>query len=214
MRTPNKPGIFKISDTAFIGFILLSLTLTIYIFLAGDALTAGDGSPLPTGVFGVHGLMVTLTLATVVVYAGLLWSRHRFLSKFEFYQGPGFALMVHPGDYETALNGNEVIRLAQTAFQEWGTVLGEEAVNRFTNGSLFWVWFLPWPIEQVRGTDLKVAGRTIVGSKMMQVSYRTPTVALDTTAFRHEIGHVVQGFVTGSWDESEHHERARQHNLR
>jgi len=215
MAAPTKPRWLRLDDFLLPGSLpLISLALTIWLFNADD-LTTSDGSPLPMGVFGFHGLMVTLTLVFLGIYLRLVWNRYKALKPFRYVKGNNCAFMVHPGEYKGSFE-TEILRLANLTFDGWSRVFGEVKIKDFKDDALFWVWFEPHPIEnvQVRGQTIKAAGVTIGGSRKMRVAYKDPFQELDQTALRHEIGHVIQGHITGSWDNDEHHERSNKHNLR
>lgn len=211
MAAPKKPHWFRLDDLLMPGSIpIIMLIATICIFAAGDNIqSATEGMELPTGVFGVHGLMVVVTLVSLGIYLRVLFARKSGLAEFKYVKGPNFAFMVHPGDYKSALDEQEVIRLAEQAFQDWSKLFSSKEIENFVDDALFWVWFKPHPLKQVRGQPVKAAGATIPGTRKMVVSFKDPNQELDATSFRHELGHVIQGGLTGSWNEAEHHSRSK-----
>lgn len=213
MTAPKKPSWFRVKDLlTMILPIILSVIGTIVIFSAGT-LESVDGSPISTG--EVRALMVVVTVAFIGIYAALLFLRWKALQPFTYYSGENYAFMVDKGKYTSAdLTKDELFRLTDLALDEWGAVFTRSKTLKVADGALFWVWFEPYPITQVRGSDKKVAGYTILGTRKMHVAYRTKDAPLDSTAYRHEVGHVIQGFVTGSWSEKEHHERSAKYGIR
>lgn len=191
--------------------IILSLIGTIVIFSAGT-LESVSGAPISTT--EVRVLMVVVTTAFIGIYAALLYLRWKALKPFIYYTASNYAFMIDPGKYKGAVSTNELIRLTDLALDKWGAVFDRGKVLDAANGALFWIWFEPHPITQFRGSKKKYAGYTINGTRKMHVAYRTVDAPLDSTAYRHELGHVIQGFVTGSWSEKEHHERAAKYGLR
>ena len=47
-----------------------------------------------------------------------------------------------------------------------------------------------------------------------KVDYDSPVDSLDSTAFAHELGHIIHGNATGQWDQEEHHQFAAAHGLK
>jgi hypothetical protein len=213
MTAPKKPSWFRIKDLlSMILPIILSVIGTIVIFSAGT-LESVSGAPISTT--EVRALMVVVTLAFIGIYAALLYLRWKALQSFTYYSGENYAFMVDKGKYKAKdLTKEELFRLTDLALDEWGAVFTRDKTLKVADGALFWVWFEPHPITQTRGSKKKYAGLTIMGTRKMRVSYRTEDAPLDSTAFRHELGHVIQGFVTGIWSEKEHHERAAKYGLR
>jgi hypothetical protein len=48
----------------------------------------------------------------------------------------------------------------------------------------------------------------------MAVDFDDPNQPFERTAFEHELGHVIHGFATGTWDLAEHHDFMKKKGLR
>lgn len=211
--TPKKPHWFRLADILMPGSLtFLSLLATIWVFSL-DRLESATGESLPSGIFGVHGLMVAVTLGFAVVYLRLLYARWSDLKPFRYIKGPGYGVMLHSGGYEGPITDDDVIREFEGALAGWGRVLSLARVISMANQSVFWVWFRPTLTHPRMGESVKIAGHTVAGAKKIVVIYKDPKTPLRDTALRHEIGHVIQGHITGSWDQAEHHLRSSEHKL-
>lgn len=210
---PKKPTWFKFGDLlGFGGPTLLSLIGTIIVFCSDSIVNAATGAPVPTGVFGVHGLMVTLTLTFLAIYLYVIHLRVKDLKPFRYMTGNGYGVMVHSGKYETSFEDDDILGQFEQAFSDWDKIFPGKVYPK-VNGKVFWVWFEPAPLHSPRSKLIKVAGYTIAGSAKTTVAYKDPKQPLDRTALQHEIGHMIQGAVTGSWDMAEHHKRSADHKL-
>lgn len=215
MAVPKKPSVIRWRDAVIPGSLpVVSGVLTLIVFLADD-LTTSAGDPLPSGIFGVHGVMVAMTLAFAAITFVWIRLRWRKLQAFEYLPGPYYALMIHRGDYKAAYDDAQIFEEFEAAFTGWGKVFDPKEIRNFADDALFWLWFEQGPIiERVRGKEIKMAGETIGGSRSMKVAFKNPTDDPSKTALQHEIGHVIQGHITGKWNEAEHHNRAKQHRLK
>jgi len=210
---PKKPIWFKLGDLlGFGGPTLLSLIGTIIVFCSDNIVNAKTGAPVPTGVFGVHGLMVTLTLTFLAIYLYVIRLRIKELKEFRYMAGNGYGVMVHSGKYETSFKDSDILDQFEQAFSDWDKIFPSKVYPK-VNGHVFWVWFEPAPVHDPKSKKIKVAGMTIAGSSKTVIAYKDPKQPLDKTALQHEIGHMIQGAVTDNWDITEHHKRSAEYKL-
>lgn len=59
----------------------------------------------------------------------------------------------------------------------------------------------------------KLNGFTVAGTHVVYVDFDNKLDALQRTSFAHELGHIIHGVATGSWDEGEHHKFMDMHSL-
>ena len=207
LKPMKKPSWFRWLDLLFPGSLwVVSGVLTVLTFRYGTTL---EGEPLT---LGPKLMMIGLTLAFLGIYLVLLYLRKKALDKFVFIDARGYGLMVHTGGWKE-FDRVEFKEVTDATFVAWGEVLGVQVTKLYLNSdNIYWAWFEPGPIETP--TKQKVAGYTIPRSNRVHVGYKTPDQPLTKTAYEHELGHIIQGWVTGSWDETEHHERAKKYGLK
>lgn len=209
MVAPPRPHWITLRDLLFPGSLVpLSFAATLWVCFA-DIDSATPGQTLPTGVFGAQGLMGFVTLVLAGVYGRLLWLRYQALKPFIFIQGPFYSIMLDPGRYRGSLEPHLVIGQFHTAFDVWQKAFPWSQIRDFADNALFWVWLRPLPIECNWGSREAVNGYTIVRSRKMVIGYKHAKEPLAETALQHEIGHILQGELTGSWMMSEHHDKAK-----
>jgi len=206
---PAKPHWFKWRDLLFPGSLaLVAWPLSIWVLLAENVRSGKPGAELPTGVLGYQGLMVVVALAMTGIYGWLLWRRHAELAPFVYIKGPYYAVMLHPGRYQGDRSHEAVTREFQRAFERWSKVFDQRDIWRMASSSVFWLWLKPNNLVDRWDPGKKVAGHTISRSRKMVIAYTMSTDPLSLTSLEHELGHVIQGELTGDWSEGAHHSRA------
>ena len=193
----KKPSAFKVLDL-----------LTFGLPAAGVSTLAAWTSTLD-----VSGQAKAITWACaagfVFIYAMLVYSRHRALKRFTWL--PKHGLMVDKDQWGGYLSGMDDV--VEKVADQWSKAEGYDGL-KIIHGNVIWIHFRPGPITRVRGQDVKpVAGYVIPRGYDMVVGYTGRGQPLERTAFEHELGHLVQGHATGSWDEAEHHERSKRRGL-
>jgi len=202
----KKPSAFRWDDLlSFGGVTLLSTSVTIFITtMAGLGKIEIEGASPWMGV----ALCWTVALSMAGIYGALVRARAQELKPFIWVAHPAgrYAFMIHPGDYD--------IDLTELHDEVLTTVNGWEALYPEAWQSLrkdvVWVWFKPWPIENLFGRSVKVAGVTVSGTHKMLVGFKEKNQPLKRTAFAHELGHIIQGFQTGDWRQDVHHARSKE----
>lgn len=215
VMSPSKPHWFNFRDLLFPGSVaIVAVACLILVLLAGDLQSATPGKELPTGIFGVQGLFAFVALVTTGIYIAVLWIRHLELSRFVYVRGPYYAVMVNPGSFKGDISSEAVMREFQSAFDHWSQVFTHETVWRLANDDVFWVWLKPTNLVEKWNKSAKVAGYTVSRSRRVVVGYATSNDRLSETPLQHEIGHVIQGEITGDWTESVHHALAQERGIR
>lgn len=202
----KKPSFFTLKDFLMIGNLpIVSTIITIamlFTFPFGEALA----------------LMITVSVVFWGIYIRLLFLRKAELDKFTFIDGKNFALMVDFGDY--SCDNEDLLRATENALEKWENIY--ENTKEKMKGTTFKVFFKEMPItvpgrvEFVDGKPKlqKLTGYTIFYSSTINVGFKSKDQSLETTAFEHEIGHVIQGKVTGVWDEKKHHEVSKENGIK
>ncbi len=171
-------------------------------------------------VHGVHGdpsavaqwpyLMTATGLGFFFVYYRVIIARKHEIAGYTFAGGPTYGLCVKFGDYKLA-NGEvlaDFATIVRKTAQGW-TAAGWtlEQINAVLNSDYIWVVFEPGDVDLPHEAG-KVAGYTVAYSRNMVIGYK-PGATIEQTAFAHELGHIIQGNMTGSWDMDEHHARSK-----
>lgn len=188
----KKPHWFRWQDAAItLGLGIVTGGLTIYAVLSPDT----EGPP------GWQWGMILVTAGFLGIWALVARDRAKWLSQFAWYPTYGFMISrenyVLPPEEEI----DEAIRATVENLAEEEPrvreVLGEEAV---------FCWFKKDLNENTRNpARKKVKGVTIGYGWSMYVDYDSPGDPLGSTAFSHELKHILYGHATGNWDEATHH---------
>jgi hypothetical protein len=156
-------------------------------------------------------LMAATGLGFFFVYWRVILIRKKEIAGFVLVGGPNYGFAVNFGDYKpTGETNDDLFDLWMSTADKW-TAAGWsiEQIRGALNQDYIWVWFKPADasggIDAPRQTG-KVAGYTIY--RQMVIAY-TPGEMFEKTAAAHELGHVIQGTITGSWDMNEHHARSK-----
>jgi hypothetical protein len=203
----KKPSPFQLKDTLLFGAVFALAAVGAFFVYTGN-FESVSGEPIPTGITGIHGLMATLLLSIVGGYVAIVWYKWRQLKEFTYVTGADYALMVKAGGYN--FNREEIIRLADITFGEWAAVIDD--VQKYRKGALIWVWFEEGAVDHPLLRNTKLAGYAINNTSSIHVSY-TQGIPVEQTAFKHELGHLIIGNVTGNWSQNEHHKMAKEWGL-
>lgn len=198
----GKPSYFKLWDAVtFGGPPIIVAGLTIYSMVHGAE-----------GPKGWLALMWTVVAVMAFIYVRLVMARKKYLDRFTFIGGPKYGFLVDFGDYKPENPEKNIPDLTTHTIAGWSKLFpGAESI---ITKDYIWVWFQPGPITRIRGVEVKpVAGYTVVRGRDLVVGYREPNQLIGTTAFQHELGHLIQGVATGDWDEAKHHDRAKRNGL-
>lgn len=201
---PRKPHWFRARDAFIAGTLLAVSGMSMFC----TALPAAADA-LGRWVIVVRVGIVATFLLAAAAHARTLWQRRQILEPFIYIAGPFYAVMVHPGSYGETLTPSLVTGQFFNAFAAWQQAFGWTRVRDFANGALFWVWFKPNLAGTCgHGSKMLLPGLSVARMHKIVVSYRRSNETLDQTTFQHELGHVIQGGLTGSWSIEAHHDRA------
>lgn len=196
----KKPSWFRTLDLVTIaGPGAVTAGLTVYAMIHGYD---GPKQAIP--------LLWTVTIAFIGIWLRFCQLRKSDLDTFVWF--PTYGVMVKPENY--VLPKPKVLdALIKKTIDDW-TPYFPSAGSIVADGDVIWAWFLKGLNENDKNpAHTKVKGLTIGYSTTMQIDYDTPTDALDKTAFRHELGHVIMGIATGKWDMAVHHAFMGEHGL-
>lgn len=210
---PPKPHWFSVREALFPGSLVpLTLIALLWSFTATAEGTL-DSWSLARG--WARGALAIVAIIAVAIYGRLLARRRRLLQPFIYIRGPFYSVMLHPGSYTGPLDPEAIIGQFFTAFDRWQSVFKWTQIRDFANSALFWVWLKP-NLAGACGSAQRIEtpGFDIARAHKLVVSYRKSNEPLHQTTLQHELGHVIQGGLTGAWSEQAHHDRAHDHGLR
>lgn len=205
MRPPDKPHWFRWTHAAFGAIPLVSIVATVAVLLS-DELTNSAGEVISA--VAPRLFMVGLSLVFLGMWLGLLWRDKRKHDRYTYIEGDTFGIMVDPGGY--GLDQGRLIGETLDSIVQWSRVFPSSKIVKLFDGLILWVVFKKEPLLLNR---VRVAGYSMPKAKIF-VSYKESSQPLRKTAYQHELGHVIQGNVTGSWNQGEHHQRAKDVGLR
>lgn len=192
----KKPSVFVLKDFLLPGS------------LSGASLMIGIVLGILSSLQGAA-IMTCIALLFAGIYIRSLIERVLELRKYEYIPSEYYALMVNYGGY-TGSSDEEMILYTNKTLKSWGDVfLPGDVQNAIKNIGIIWVEFKEMPIPHPSEKGSLVAGyATTKKDKMIVVvGFKFKNQELVRTAFEHEVGHIIQAKVTGSWDS--HHERSR-----
>lgn len=199
----KKPGWFRLIDFITIGGGgVISLGLLAYALIHGA-----------TGAHAKEGLVLLAVVGLCFVGIWLVFAlqRKKWLSKFVWY--PRYGFMIDPGGYCLPHDNYLLDVLIKRTIEGWSKYHpnAEDIVRARVN----WVWFDKTLDEKVDPFAGRLNNGYAIGyTNSFKVDYDTPTQSLESTAFEHELGHVIRGNATGQWDQTEHHKFAADHGLK
>ncbi len=197
--TKKRPSWFQWLDLTMLAPGVATLAILAYALARG----ARGPSGWPYG-------MAAVGLAFVGIWLRVVLLRRGYLSEFRWY--PTHGIMAHPGQGYILPPDAVLDAYVSDTVMKWSThypgaagALGSDVV---------WVFFRRDLDESTANrAGAKVHGLTMARSHTMQVDYDVPSQPLQTTAFAHELGHVIMGFSTGGWDQAVHHAFMRDNGL-
>lgn len=198
----KKPQWFRVLDLLTIGSGgLMVIGALIYIAIVGVQ--------SPNAVQGIIGLCV-VGLCFIAIYAFYVYNRKKWLDSFEWF--PTYNLMIQPNGYVLPASG-EIDGVVWKTIQAWKPFHpnAEALLKSDTNWVYFQIGLNESPVNPARQ---KVKGLTVAGTHVIEVDFDNATDALESTAFEHELGHIIHGLATGNWDMGEHHRFMEAHGLK
>ncbi len=200
------PGIWKVSD--FVAFGLggvVCIGLLMFGLVSGFE---GDASSVKQVPF----LLAACAAGFLFVYWQAVKVRINELRGFVLVGDPKYGLLVNMGSYEPVGEDlYDLVELVEKTVDDWSRVWPRERVEEALSSGYVWIWFKEGDLDLPYGRPGKVAGFTVL--RKIHVGY-IPGSTFRKTAFAHELGHVIQGLVTGSWSQDEHHARSKEHGIR
>lgn len=211
----KRPSPFKLLDALSVGGIALFMTIAaVAVTLWGEADNIGEAIALSWTVAGTGW----------AIYIALIILRWRYISQFDLMIRYG--IMVNTAGYHTSeLKLDAELDRIVLMYSKYFPNIGE-----LFERSRVWVTFKPGIFENVPGAPARVAGFVPAGGENAFVGYfervpgattpdgkpvyvGAPDVAIEKTAFAHELGHVIMGRAWNDWDEERHHAFMREHGL-
>lgn len=198
MTFTKLPSVWRISD--FIAFGL-SGVITIGFLIYGLFVHAQGSAQWPY-------LMAAVAASFLFIYWRVIVVRQNDIKGFVLVGGPKYGVLVNLGTYQPPGGVDKLAEIIETTAIGWTAAFSREEIDNALTKGYIWCWFKPGTIDMSQvGTPYKVAGYE-VGDKLV-VGYSAVNANLDSTAFAHELGHYIQGTVTGDWDLNTHHARSK-----
>jgi hypothetical protein len=198
----KKPQWFRpIDAVSFLIPIVGASAATIY------AMAVGVEGPHAKEGIALCWVVVALFIAIWGVYS---YQRKKALDQYRWY--PNYGFFVHPGGYQLPPDGVFDGSVFKT-IQLWSRF--HPNAEQIIQQEVIWVFFKKDLDESPRNlAHMKVEGLTVAYSHVMAVDYDHPEDDFNHTAFEHELGHIIHGHATGTWDLAEHHDFAKKNGLR
>lgn len=198
----KKPSWFTLLDTLSFGIPLAGIIgVTIYGMVVGF-----EGAGAKQGITA----MTAVAAVWAAIWARVCWLRKKSLDDFTWY--PTYGFMVHGNGY-TLPSATDFDFAVASTISAWS--LYHRDAKSIVQSEVNWVFFVKDLNESDKNpTHTKVNGFTFARSHSMTVNFNDPNGDFDQTSFEHELGHVIRGYATGSWDMAEHHQFAAAHGLR
>ncbi len=192
-----KLSFFNIKEFLSVGMLsVLSLIATVIVFAVLHPLQEA------------HALMTVVTLVFAGIYVRLLFARKAELDRFELIKGGNYRLMVRYSTYD--VSPEDIKAEFDSTVQAYSEVFGTDRVqDAVEKAKTFWLIFEEMPLK-IYGKN--ISGGTTYYTTNMTVGY-VKGQDIKTTAFKHELGHIIQAGVSGVWDEAEHHKISKENNL-
>lgn len=196
----NRPSAFRWWDFAtFGGAALLMTAAAIWVSFKADPGTSSEA----------YLLVWVVAAAGWFVYGMLVRARAAFIARFPIMTKHG--IMVDVGGYAVTLKDieDEIQRICDLYAPN---IPDPERFLRADSkrGGRVWCRFQPSPIEHPRKRKATVAGFITLGGERMVVGYDDPEQDLESTAFGHELGHIILGRFLEDWSETEHHKAMKE----
>lgn len=198
----QKPSWFRWIDFATLGGMSI-VSLAVFIYAFTNKITT------PHATEGLC-LLGTVTLCFAGIYLKFTYDHKKWWGAFTWY--PEYGFMINPGKYKLP-DYEELNRLIKKTIDAWTPY--HPTADSIVRSEVNWVWFEEDLNTKVRDVVGKLCrGYAIPFSHSMGVDFDTPDDVLESTAFEHELGHIIRGNATGNWDGGEHHKFMREHGLK
>ena len=202
MTTPKKPFWLRPRYTVVpLVALVAAIACFVLAFKVHGAPSVPGETPYMLGVVG---------LAFLVLPVLSLYFRYRAWKKWEYLTYRNVAIMLDLGGYKARRAA--VLAEVVEALDAWKGLHGDRKINEVVEQGVIWVRFEEKPINlNGRGVE----GYTDFSTRTVVVGYnagKPPSV--HETALQHEVGHIVLGGLTGSYNEEYHHSIAESHGFR
>lgn len=202
----KKPGIWHVSD--FVAFGLCGVICLAFLVYGLTVGFTGQSSAVKQAPY----ILAVTAAGFFFVYWQVIRGRIKDLKGFVLVGNPEYGFMVNMGEYTPPDGLGELKDLVAETAEAWTKAFDKQEIQEALNRGYIWVWFKQGDLDLPFNLPGKVAGYTIY--RRMVVGYPTPTTPIRRTAFVHELGHVIQGTVTGDWRQEIHHARSKKLGIR
>lgn len=173
------------------------------------ALVAGVESKHPTQAIVLLGAIPALALGLAFLD---MYNRKRWLDRFVWYPTYGFMIDTENEGYLPPAE-EEFDTFVASVAKSWAPF--HPSADRLLRSRVKWLYFRKGMDEKpVHASWGLVKGITVQGGSTIYVDYNFKLDPIEKTALAHELGHVIHGLATGTWDQEEHHAFAKKNHLR
>lgn len=196
----KKPTWFNWYDFLSIGGLgIVSLGLFIYALVVG--IQSSDAK---------QGYILLAVVSALFLGIYLFWclARKKEFDKFTWY--PTYGFMVRSDGGYPLPSPEALDSLVKKTIDVWTPYHSAQAILESDTN---WCWFEANLNTSTAEVGFLCKGYTTPNSHKFKVDYDKATDPLESTAFAHELGHVIRGNATGNWDGEEHHKFMKDHGL-
>lgn len=158
---------------------------------------------------------VLLVLVPALILTAVLigwWNRKKYLDSFTWFPTYGFMIDNEKGGYLLPAE-QEFDFFITSVVRSW--IPFHPAAERLLKSRVKWLHFRKGMNEQpIKASWGLVKGITVQGGSVVYVDYDSKLDPLQKTALAHELGHVIHGLATQTWDQQEHHDFMKKNHLR
>ena len=157
-------------------------------------------------------LLVLVPMLTLVAVALTMWKRKKYIDSFTWFPTYGFMVDNEKGGYLLPAE-QEFDLFVSSVVHSWEPF--HPAAELLMKSRVKWLYFRKGMDEKpIRASWGLVEGIVVQGGSVLYVDYDTKLDPIQKTALAHELGHVIHGLATGSWDVEEHHSFMKKNHLR
>ena len=157
-------------------------------------------------------LLVAVPVVMLIITAIDAWNRKKWLDTFIWFPKYGFMIDTENEGYLLPAE-SEFDNFVASVAESWTPF--HPTADMLLRRSVKWLHFRKGMDEKpIKPSWGLVKGITVAGGSSIYVDYNSKLDPIEKTAFAHELGHVIHGLATNTWDQAEHHAFAKKNHLR
>lgn len=154
-------------------------------------------------------LLVLVPSLIWLIWGYGMWRRKKFLDSCVWY--PTYRIMLQPEGWLPPTE-QELDAFVASVVRAW--IPHHAAAERLLKGRVKWVYMKKGLDEKPINPNWGLAkGITVAGGSVIYVDYNSKLDTIERTALVHELGHIIMGLSTGSWNQAEHHAFTKKNHL-